>query len=257
MVIELRKGVRMRLHFGGALSRLIFRGDFEVAERTFLAAYLKPGDVFVDVGANLGLYALLAAHAVGPRGRVHAFEPYAQACDRLRMNVSLNGFQNICVYQIALSDRAGLTSIHLAEPGWDAWNSLAAGSVNESGGCETVVARTWDEFAAANELAGNVTLMKIDVEGWEVPVLRGGRGLLSQPNAPVLQVEFTDAATEGAGFSCQMLYRLLEEYGYRLYRFDHATNRLELDPLQPAYPYTNLFAVKDLATAQARLTISP
>jgi FkbM family methyltransferase len=247
----------MRLHFGGALSRLIFRGDFEVAERTFLAAYLKPGDVFVDVGANLGLYALLAAHAVGPRGRVYAFEPTAEACDRLRMNVSLNGFQNICVQQVALSDRAGLTSIHLAESGWDAWNSLAAGSVNESGGCETVATRTWDEFAAENELAGNVTLMKIDVEGWEVPVLRGGRGLLSQPNAPVLQVEFTDAATEGAGFSCQMLYRLLEEYGYRLYRFDHATNRLELDPLQPAYPYTNLFAVKDLATAQARLTISP
>lgn len=251
--VELQPGVRMQIYFGGELSRFIFQGDFEGEERRFLNAFLRPGDTFVDIGANLGLFSLIAAHLVGPKGRVHAFEPCAKTFERLGRNVDLNRFKNVTLHDLALSDSAGQQEMVMAVDGMDAWNSLAKPYMGGNYTTETITTDTWDDFAEAHGLGSGVTLMKIDVEGWEAPVLAGARRMLSKPDAPVLQVEFTDDAAKAAGHSCADVYRLLEEFGYKLYRYDAAQRQLTHDPLRAEYPYMNLFAIKDLAAVTQRI----
>jgi len=102
-------------------------------------------------------------------------------------------------------------------------------------------------------LAGAVTMMKIDVEGWENRVLAGGSESLSRPDAPVLQVEFTDAAARSAGSSCRELYGMLESMGYRMFVFDPARRVLVADPIRESYPYANLIAAKEPGMVNARL----
>ena len=76
-VMRLQPGLKIRLYGDSELCRLIYLGNFEATERAFLNHFLRPGDVFVDVGANIGLFTLIAAARVGPAGRVVAFEPHA------------------------------------------------------------------------------------------------------------------------------------------------------------------------------------
>src|SRR5262249_39728633 len=75
LVIKLQPAVKMRLYGDSELCRLIYCRHFEATERAFLNRFLRPGDVFVDVGANIGLFTLIAAACVLPAGRVVAFEP--------------------------------------------------------------------------------------------------------------------------------------------------------------------------------------
>jgi FkbM family methyltransferase len=184
------------------------------------------------------------------------FEPCSQTFARLRENVELNGLTNVHVHQLALSDKSETREMVTVSDGMDAWNSLAqphAGQVHQK---ETIATRTWDEFAAEHGLVGKVTLMKIDVEGWEAPVLTGARQTLSRDDAPVLQVEFTEEAAVSAGFSCRGVYQQLEEYGYKIYRFEPAQHALVPDPMRESYGYINLFAVKNLGAAMERLQSS-
>ena len=95
--------------------------------------------------------------------------------------------------------------------------------------------------------------MKIDVEGWESYVLQGGAKSLGGPDAPLLQVEFTEDAAKAAGCSCQALYRMLSELGFEMFTFDASSNALAPDPMRDRYPYVNLLATKNPESINARL----
>jgi FkbM family methyltransferase len=250
----LEPSVRLRLYFDSELCRFIYQGDFETNERAYLHAFLRPGDVFVDVGANIGLFTLIAARIVGESGAVHAFEPCAKTYRRLLDNVAMNKLNNVECHQAALSDIAQTLEMSISTDGMDAWNALAdrpyMGQHYEK---ESIQACRWDDVASERNLIGRVALMKIDVEGWETHVLNGALKSLSHDDAPVLQVEFTDSAARAAGDSCQNLYRTLESLGYRMYQYDAGSRVLHPDPMRQEYGYLNLFAVKDLAAAKARL----
>ena len=205
----------MRLYPDDKLSELIYCDDFERQERDFLKAFLRPGDFFVDVGANIGLFTLIAAKYVGDRGRVYAFEPCLKTYRYLLANVRLNGFKNVSPYKAALSDETVERHMTVSLDGYDAWNSLAKPIDGTNFSTETVSCVTWDNFAGEHDLNGRVTMMKIDVEGWENRVLAGGYQNLSRADAPVLQVEFTQRAAESAGSSCTALYEALERFGYQ------------------------------------------
>jgi FkbM family methyltransferase len=253
VVVTLQPRVRMRLYYDSVLCRHIYLDDFEADERRFVNLFLRPGDIFVDVGANIGLFTLIAARSVGAQGRVYAFEPCAKTFQRLEDNVRLNRFQNVICSQAALSDTSEPMQMVVSIDGLDAWNSFAKPYLGEKFATEPVTVAKWDDFSTANQLSRRVALMKIDVEGWEEKVLRGAKDELSSPDAPVLQVEFTDAAAQAAGFSCRDVYRLLNSMGYAIYRFEPESNSLVPDPIRETYPYCNLFAVKDLDAAQRRL----
>lgn len=243
----------MRLYLDDELSRLIYCDEFEMAERLFLNHFLRRGDVFVDVGCNIGLFTLIAARRVGGAGHVYGFEPCSRTFARLEANLRLNGFANVSCYRMSLSDRHGEATLTAPVDGYGAWGSLAHPVRGKSFTTETVAMLPWDDFAQEHQLIGRVVAMKIDVEGWEARVLSGASKALAREDAPVLQVEFTEEAARAAGSSCAELYHRLEGFGYRMFTYDVERGRLLPDPLRESYPYLNVIAAKRPDDVMARL----
>ena len=252
VVAKIESGIKMRLDSDSELARLIYLENFERSERQFLASLLRRGDIFVDVGANIGLYALTAARCVGKQGEVYAFEPCAETYGRLLDNIKLNGFENIFCYPMALSDASVETEMTVSMDGYDAWNSLASPISGERFRTEKVSCTSWDHFAKEHDLVGRVTMMKIDVEGWESRVLKGALSTLSRDNAPILQVEFEDRTSLSGGSSCNELYCMLENLGYQMFVYHPDSNTLIPDPVREQYAYANLIAAKQTKFIEER-----
>jgi len=251
--VYIQEGARMRLYPGSFLSRLIFCEDYEMSERSFLKDFLRPGDIFVDAGANIGLFTVIASRYVGARGHVYAFEPCAETHRRLLENVRMNGLTNVSCFQAALSDHRERLDMTVSLDGFDVCNSLAKPALGRLFASESVDSIAWDEFAGEHGLAGRVSMMKIDVEGWEAHVINGGVGTLSREDAPILQVEFSDQAALPAGSSLRKLYGALESLGYKMFIYDARNRTLIPDPPRDSYPLLNLIAAKRPDYVVARL----
>jgi FkbM family methyltransferase len=244
---------RLNVFLDSYLCRLIYLGQYEPTERHCLNAFLREGDVFVDVGANIGLYAVIAAKIVGSSGKVYAFEPCSSSLERLSGNVQLNGYCNVSCHQLALSDSAGDVFLNVSLDGFDAWNSLSSQSLGGQTSVETVRAATWDAIGTSICAGAQVTMMKIDIEGWESRFLAGARNSLAAERAPVLQFEFNDTAAKAAGSSGREVYQTLCELGYRLWSYDHSERSLKPEPIRDHYGYVNLIAAKNPAFVINRL----
>ena len=250
---RVQPGVRMELYLDSRLSRLIYCGGYEWRERKFLNAFLRQGDIFVDVGANIGLFTLIAADRVGNNGHVYAFEPCLETYQRLARNVQLNGLTNVSLHQLALSDSVCQHRMKTSLDGYDAWNSLGQPIAGSSFASQIVDSVRWDDFALDHGLVGGVAIMKIDVEGWETRVLSGGAEVLSRTDAPVLQVEFTEEASRSAGSSCARLYETLHALGYEMFTYDAKSRKLIHVSFSERYAYLNLIAAKQPEEVAARL----
>lgn len=142
--------------------------DWFEEEIGFLRAVLRPGELVVDVGANYGLYALNAARAVGPGGRVVAFEPGAEPARHLRRSVEANRFGQVQVVQAALSDHAGTGQLST-----DRDAALAEVSTEEGAAGEAVTLMTLDQADRDLDLQA-ATFLKMDAEGHEPRIIDGG-----------------------------------------------------------------------------------
>lgn len=238
--------VRMVLYADCILSQAIFVDNFEWQEIKFITHFLKTSDCFIDIGSNFGLYALIAAKKVGRKGRVFAFEPASKTFARLERNIRLNHVKNILPSRVALSSSPGMLPMSISQDGHDAWNSLTMPARGEHYLSEMVQTITLDDFVKEKGLMEGIKMIKIDVEGWEKEVVRGGLATLSAEWAPVLQVEFSEPALIAAGTSSSDLISFLENLGYKMYRYLGKTERLlafehKGEPLD-----RNLYAIKDL-----------
>lgn len=246
-------GAKLKLTYGNKLAEMIYLQDFERSERMFLQRYLQVGDVFVDVGANIGLFTVIAGRCVGPEGAVIAFEPAVGPRACLFQNVKLNCLKNVIIEEYALSDTEDSMIMFVPHDGHDAWGSLGAPIEGADVRTESVLGTTWDGYVRIHFPRRQVAMMKIDVEGWELRVLMGGKEFFSSPTSPLLQVEFTDAAAASAGASCAALYDKLVEFGYAVCHFDTTRNALVPEGRRSSYPYVNLYATKNLASVNTRL----
>lgn len=207
-----RRGLLLAdLHSYGA-SKAVYANPPDWPEMLVWQQRLAPGDLFIDVGANVGTYALWA----GDLGaEVIALEPGPFAVERLRRNIALNDF-SITVVEAAASDRSGTVRI---DPGQDTIAHIGAG-------LHKVQAVTLDAIIADRVVAG----VKIDVEGAERIVLEGARGALREQRIRCLQLEWNSASVEYYNEQRSLVADILAEFGYRLYRpADEGT-------LQPATP---------------------
>jgi len=155
-----------------------------------LRRLLKPGDVFVDAGANMGLFTVIAARLVGPAGRVYAFEMMADTAASLRRNVDLNGATNVVVIERALSDTAGRT-IRATVPGVQ-WGAASIARVYD-GAAQDVETTTLDH--ALSEIS-YVCLIKMDLEGAELAALRGAAMTLMRTGAVIFERQRDRGADE-------------------------------------------------------------
>lgn len=236
---NLQEEVKINLYKDSVLSKPIYEG-FEIDEMKFLQSTLNEGDIFIDIGANVGLFSLLASKKVGNTGKVIAFEPTPLTYSRLQENIILNEFKNIQARQLALSDTKGEMKFYISNNGYDAWNSLAPSHDNKLQESINVPVSTLDSELQDVDKT-KVSLVKIDVEGWEKFTLKGGKSFFEN-YAPTVMVEFTEQNTFNAGYMVQDIYNVLLDMGYSWYKIENGT--LLPDAMRLSYPYTNLIAKK-------------
>ncbi|MFH5805575.1 FkbM family methyltransferase [Alienimonas sp. DA493] len=238
---------------------MIYLGEFERFETEFFCRYLQPGDVVYDVGANIGLFSVLAAGAVGPSGRVVAFEPAARPYSRLLENVKINGFDHVLCLQQGLSDQAGKLTL-ASGVGADAWNSFGLGLHEGNSQFKKVSVGVGTLDAAFEEDAkqgyGPPRLVKIDVEGWEGRVLAGMKRLFASTPPEVLQVEFNDHALSASASSADELFRQLNALGYEICRYCGGAELVVVDGPSGRGTQDNLFAVRNREAVLLRLVRS-
>ena len=211
---------RMRLDLGDPEQRKVyFFGHYhERYEAALVARVLDPGEVFWDVGANIGYFSLVAAAAVGERGEVAAFEPGAAALARLQENVSLNPDkkdqkdQNIRIFNLAAADADGEAVLYRREGIADSSASLYLGAAGAAGG-ETCTTVALDRFLKKKGLRPP-DLIKLDVEGAELAALQGAAAILADFR-PLLLVEMEEKNLQAAGASKAAIQAFLRDYGYR------------------------------------------
>jgi len=223
----------------GALA--IYTGLPEYDDMLFVARILRPGDLFVDVGANIGLYSLLAAKVVGPSGKVIAFEPHPLAAKRLRENAALNGLTNVEVHEAGAGASSGRTFI---TADLDTVNHIAP--LGGSGTLETRI-----EPLDAVLGTRRATVVKIDAEGFEFEVLRGARRVLREKRVDALVVELRQHGTQYGADDAAVLDELSQS-GYRAFLYDAVRCRL-LSLADVPHGEWNAIFIDDVPSVESRL----
>lgn len=222
-----RSGIRFRLRRAGLSRMLWVDPDSRLDGELFLERYLRPGDTLVDVGANIGVHALLAAERVGPTGRVLAIEAHPGTFTALEDNIRLNVRQNVTAVCAAAGPESG--RVRLSDRPDDDWNHVGAGGTIE------IEQRPLDELGRD---CPRVTLLKIDIEGYELPCLRGATALLARTDCVLL--EYWEEHVRRFGYRLTDLTGLLREMGFTATVLDEKDGKVRLTPLREAEPLPGL-----------------
>lgn len=194
----------------------IYTGLHEFPDMGFLLHFLRPDDLFVDVGANVGSYSILACSAVGASGV--AFEPVPSTFQRLSENLNLNHLQGkVQAVNKGVGDKNGV--IHFTSKHDTTNHALANGEIGEDS--VPVQITTLD-----SELQGlNPALIKIDVEGFETPVLRGAADTLSKPSLVAVIMELNGSGSR-YGFDESGILKTMLDAGFKTYSYDPLGRKL-------------------------------
>lgn len=195
---------------------LLIDGVYEPDTLRFICERLPGGGVFVDVGANVGVFSLPAAQRVGPEGQVIAVEASPNIFGYLRRNVITNNVMNVRLRHCAVTDGDTATVMFYDAPR----AKFGMGSlVDRFGGPPAVIqARSLDQLLS-DQIITRVDVLKVDVEGFEVAVFRGAERLLTGPTPPAVVFEFCDWAEASApGCGVGAAQRLLLSWGYDIHR---------------------------------------
>lgn len=196
----------------------LVQGDYERFELDLFSALLEPGDVVFDVGANIGVYSLVACK-VEPSAHVYAFEPIPANLEMFRENLTRFASASVTI----VSQAVGATSGGTVRIGVERSN-IGTHSIGAAGGVATIDVPmvSLDGFAESEGVVP--TIIKIDVEGYEPAVLAGASALLA--NKPTLMVEFTPRLMKACGFEPADCAALLLETYQRIHLIDERQGRL-------------------------------
>ena len=200
---------------------------------------IRPGDTVIDIGANIGLWSMGAARAVGSTGSIHAIEPIAENYARLLSNLELNGFSNVRATQLACSNESG--SVTMYRPSYDNSGHPTLGRRDGVDTPVSVTAVTLDDYCDRNALA-RVDFIKIDVEGAERLVFSGAARTLSSTEAPAILFEVNEETARKLGSTTADAKRILAAAGYEIFELvGRQLVSVELDRLEEP---GDLFAFK-------------
>ena len=234
------EGYQLMLQPASIAMRLWIDGASRDEDTTVLKSVLRPGDTYVDVGANIGQLCLAASVAVGPKGQVYAFEPHPLTYRFLVENIHLNKSENIVSVQAAIGERA-------------AWAKISDGPSDDQNrildrGFTVLQLRLDDLFPQEH-----IRLLKIDVEGFEEVVLRGSVALLDRVD--IVYCEVFEEYSERYGYSTASLLGILQSAGFVVYRFQDG----KLFPVTDDYAFArcqNILACKNEDSLGAQFLIS-
>ncbi|MCB1844900.1 MAG: FkbM family methyltransferase [Halioglobus sp.] len=203
--------------------RIRDEGLWEPYETALLQAILAPGGVFVDVGANIGYFSVIAAALVGEAGAVFAFEPDPENCRLLRLNVAHNGMADIIeVVEAGLADGAARGELFLSEDNLGDHQIFAAGEARQS-----VPVQLLSGAGFFRDRPHQPDLIKVDTQGAEFRVMAGLMPFVRNlPRPPRLLIELTPLSLRECGASGRALVELLATLGQPLWIVDHIEHRL-------------------------------
>lgn len=203
----LRGPLRGKKWVVGAGNNACWFGTYEVSRLRALENAATKGAVVYDVGANVGIYSLLASHRVGASGTVYAFEPLDRNLTYLRRHISLNHLQNCFVLETAVSNREGVLPFSAA-----AWNSHMARLSPD--GEMLVPSTTLDACIYGERQLRPPNLIKVDVEGAEFEVLQGAVRTLTEFHPTLfLEIHGTQLHADCRAFLLARGYDVQDEYG--------------------------------------------
>ncbi len=176
----------INLNDSGFSRTLFYRGVHEPLVTRLVRQEVRPGMRVLDIGANMGYYVLLEARAVGEHGHIYALEPVPQTFEMLQRNVRLNNLQNVHLFQMALGATNGEATMYVMEKwNWshlshDRWHSSRLAHMRtQTTATVNVPIRTLDRFVEEAGLE-QVNFLRMDVEGFEVDIVEGGRETLAR-----------------------------------------------------------------------------
>lgn len=208
---------------GGATMIYAVRDSYE-PELALLERFLKPGAVFIDGGANFGIYSIAAAKLVGPSGRVLSFEPGRTAFTVLQQNIHLNHLYNTIALHKALADRPGAAKLFHHPHGL---NSFSLGAGCDSAEVYEEVEMTCLDAVHQEYALKRVDFIKLDVEGAEELVLRGAVQVLTQCRPPII-FEINSTATKNLRLSPDGAFEFLRGLGYQFFLMGDSGGMQEL-----------------------------
>lgn len=216
--VRLRSGPRILVDPEEFIGRIVFYfGELDPRISWVCRRVLRRGDAVVDVGANYGVVSLLAAQLVGARGAVHAFEPQPHLAALLRRSAAANGFSQLHLHEVALSDADA--ELQLSIP---AGNLGGASLTRSAAAGSSISVPVRHSGTALRELdLRAIRLLKVDIEGHEAQFLRGAREVLRSCPPDLVVFESNDALYEtGAhvAFWQREAVRELVDLGYDLVR---------------------------------------
>lgn len=225
-------------------------GWFEYREQAFLWLLLRPGDCFVDCGAHMGLFSVLAARVMEDRGRIIGVEPNPEMAKALMGNLDHNGVTCAKVVEAAVFSASGPVTLRVGAEGQSAYSSLYD---HQGQGRDVEVAGlTIDELLEAEGIE-RVAFLKLDVEGAEIDALAGCQESIEAGRLPLVSVEFSEKVLNAANRDTAALAAAWAERGYVFYRFDPETMQLAEVEFDGPIWYENLHAIRDRSWVDQRL----
>jgi len=209
-VVRTRGGARFRVHADGMHDALWVWGSWDPWETEALRRITRAGDVAFDVGANFGWFTVALARW---GARVHAFEPVPEHVEQLRDNLRVNGLEErVCVRGEALGEAEGTLRLHrfAGLPG----GQVSASDLGRDDAEPVDVPLTTLDTYVGRAGLGGVDVLKIDVEGHEPAVFRGGERTLAAPDGPAILLEVNPECLAGHGLGARSVEGLLRELGY-------------------------------------------
>lgn len=218
------RGIKMIFDFSlGKIAKNMFYDAYEFEIVQLLKRYLKPGGVFVDIGANTGYFSGLALGLVGKTGQVHSFEPvpryHKYICEMAELNSGYKLYANNCAsgnmtekteFFVNRINVGGSSLLHDYFP------------KEEMGETISVDVKRLDDYLLEKQVE-HVSLIKIDTQGWELQVLEGITGFLKAhpDDLPPIIVEVTPSAFELSGRDIKDMEMLMTDMGYEAYCICH------------------------------------
>ena len=219
--ITIPEGIIMLDQTDVAVSGALALGAFENTEADLFRKCLKPNLVIIDIGANIGYYAIIAGKGIGPRGKIFAYEPENRNFSFLKKNIEANKLANVIPLKIALSNEKGMSKLYLDEDN-KGRHSLAYEKNKE---CLVIETDTLDNSL---EQFGSpaVDIIKIDIEGAEFLALGGMTETIRRNPNLIIFSEFYPRAIIKLGGNPLAYLKKLVEFGFSLSDIDENAKRV-------------------------------
>lgn len=230
-ISEYDETLKIKLNIDEWIQQQIFLfGYFDEPGINFIKKNLKKDDVFIDAGANIGAYSLIASKIVGDQGKVISFEPVNSTFDHIQENISLNNLKNIDLHKTALGEKKEKITIYSGDNSNTGNSSIIKNEASHSASEEIQCINFDEEFSDLKR----INFLKMDIEGAEFYALKGMIKSLEKFK-PTILIEISDEIIEKADYSKDDLIELLTNIGYQLFGLNEKGETISISEQDPNY----------------------